>query len=203
MNNDIDEPSPAEFPDDLPYYFKPIDLEAREISRDRIQTWLRRGWVEHISHGLYRITSAPASQYETVAMICARVPDAVICLLTALQIHGIGTQSPKDIWLAIDRKAMEPVLYQFPVRLFRFSRKMMLYAVDPFDIQGVEARITSPARTVVDCFRFRNKIGLDVSIEALKDVLSTRKATVTEILRAAEVCRAKTVIRPYLEVVTS
>ena len=79
----------------------------------------------------------------------------------------------------------------------------MLYAVEPFDIQRVETRITSPARTVVDCFRFRSKVGLDVAIEALKDVIATRKATVTEILRAAEVCRAKTVIRPYLEIITS
>ena len=132
-------------------------------------------------------------------MVAAAIPNAVVCLLTALRYHEIGTQSPRDIWLALDRKARKPVHPPSRVRIVRFSGPMLTYGVYQRSALGVPFRITSPARTVVDCFRYRNKYGLDVALEALDDVLRSRAATVGEIMRAAEACRARTVLRTYLE----
>jgi predicted transcriptional regulator of viral defense system len=136
-------------------------------------------------------------------MVAARVPQAVVCLLTALHVHGIGTQAPREVWIAIDRKARKPSLPGLPVRVVRFSGPMLTYAVQTRDIQGVDVRITTPARTVVDCFRYRNKVGLDVALEALQDALTSRRISVDEILRIAEVGRVRSVIQPYVEAIVS
>jgi predicted transcriptional regulator of viral defense system len=132
-------------------------------------------------------------------MVAARVPQAVVCLLTALHVHGIGTQAPREVWIALDRKARKPRLEGLPVRIVRFSGPMLTYGVETREIQGVPVRITSPARTVVDCFRYRNKVGLDVALEALRDALATGRASVADILRSAEVGRVLSVIQPYVE----
>ncbi|HZF13152.1 MAG TPA: transcriptional regulator, partial [Thermoanaerobaculia bacterium] len=118
-------------------------------------------------------------------------------------VHGLGTQAPREVWIGLDRKARKPRLTGLPVRVVRFSGPMLQYAVQTLEIQGVTVRITSPARTVVDCFRYRNKIGLDVALEALRDALATRRATVPEILRSAEVGRVRRVMQPYVEAATS
>ncbi|HEV7503725.1 MAG TPA: type IV toxin-antitoxin system AbiEi family antitoxin [Thermoanaerobaculia bacterium] len=159
--------------------------------------------AEQLGRGLYRLTEAEPSEYETVAMVSARVPQAVVCLLTALRVHGLGTQSPRDVWIAIDRKARKPRLEGLSVHVVRFSPLMLSYAVQPFEVQGVPVHITSPARTVVDCFRYRNKVGLDVALEALHDALRYRITTVPEILRIAEVGRVRQVIQPYVEAASS
>jgi predicted transcriptional regulator of viral defense system len=160
---------------------------------------LRRGEVERVSRGLYRVCAAPINELETVAAVCKRIPGAIVCLLTALVVHDIGTQAPRHVWIALDRKARKPSVPELPVRIVRFSGLLLRYAIDVRQVLGVEVRITSPARTVVDCFRYRNKIGLDVALEALRDALDSRKATVDEIARVADACRARTVISPYLE----
>ncbi len=131
-------------------------------------------------------------------MISSAVPSGIVCLLSALRFHDIGTQSPREIWIALDRKARKPASLATAVRIVRFSGPMLTYGVQLHSILGVPVRITSPARTVVDCFRYRHKLGLDVGLEALRDALKTI-ATVDEIARSAEVCRAGTVMRPYLE----
>jgi predicted transcriptional regulator of viral defense system len=159
--------------------------------------------AEQVGWGLYRFAEASPSKYETLAMVSARVPQAVVCLLTALHVHGIGTQSPREVWIAIDRKARKPRLEGLPVRVVRFSRPMLSYAVETHDVQGVSVRITSPARTVVDCFRYRNKVGLDVALEALRDAIATQHATAAEILRIAAIGRVRQVIQPYLEAAVS
>ena len=190
-------------PSDLNAVFRPRDMEALGIPRSRLRTWLQDGAAEKTGRGLYRLVQAEPSQYETLAMVSARVPQAIVCLLTALHVHVIGTQAPWEVWIAIDRKARKPRLSGLPVRVVRFSGPMLTYAVQTREIQGLAVRITSPARTVVDCFRYRNKIGLDVALEALRDALSTRQADVGEILRIAEVGRVRRVIQPYLEAVLS
>lgn len=136
---------------------------------------------------------------ETIAMVASAVPHAIVCLLSALRVHDIGTQSPHQVWLAIDRKARKPARLPARVRIVRYSGQMLSYGVTTRPIQGVDVRLTTPARTVVDCFRYRNKIGLDVAMEALRDAVRSRKAMVSEIERAAEVCRIRSVIGPYLE----
>jgi predicted transcriptional regulator of viral defense system len=146
--------------------------------------------------------SLPVLQRMVASGVAAKVGPGV-CLLSALAIHGIGTQSPHQVWIAIDNNARAPTRLGKLVRVVRFSGRLLTYGVEQHDILGVPVRITSPARTVVDCFRFRNKIGIDVAIEALRDAVQTRKVTVSDVARVAEVCRARTVLRPYLEAISS
>ena len=180
-------------------FFRPRDLAPLGISHRRLQGLVAREIAENFGNGLYRLTEVPATELETIAMVAAAIPNSVVCLLTALRIHEIGTESPRDVWIALDRKARKPAHPPSRVRIVRFSGPMLTYGVLHRTALGVPFRITSPARTVVDCFRYRNKFGLDVALEALDDVLRSRTATVGEILRAAEACRARTVLQTYLE----
>jgi predicted transcriptional regulator of viral defense system len=183
--------------------FRPRDLEAAGIPRSRLRSWLHQGTVELVGRGLYRITSAQPTEHETVVRVATRAPNAIICLLTALRMHDLGTQAPREVWIALDRKARKPELAGLPVHVVRFSGPMLTYGVETREIQGVSVRITSPARTVVDCFRYRNKVGLDVALEALRDALGSRRASAAEILRIAEVGRVRGVILPYVEAIVS
>ena len=180
-------------------FFRPRDLAPLGISHRKLQGLVSRGIAENFGNGLYRLTEVPATELETIAMVAAAIPNAVVCLLTALHVHDIGTQLPHEIWIALDRKARKPAHPPSRVRVVRFSGQMLTYGVLRRSALGVPFRITSPARTVVDCFRYRKKFGLDVALEALDDTLRSRSATVDEIVRAAEVCRARTVLRTYLE----
>lgn len=190
-------------PRKLPGIFRPKDLEEWGISVDQLRTWLRRGYAERIGRGLYRQRDAEPTEQDTIVRVCTRVPHAIVCLLTALYFHGIGTQLPREVWIALDRKSRKPKLEDLPTRIVRFSGPMLTYAVESQTIQGVQVRMTSPARTIVDCFRYRKRIGLDVALEALRDGLRSKKVTVEKLRRAAEVCRIQTVMRPYLEAVVS
>jgi predicted transcriptional regulator of viral defense system len=183
----------------LPPVFRPRDLPALGVGRSTLRSMQRAGEVEAIGRGLYRRTDAEPTELETVVAVCARAPGAIVCLLTALAMHGIGTQLPPEVWIALDRKARKPRFDDLPVRVVRFSGPMLTYGVDARVVEGVTVKVTSPARTVVDCFRYRNKIGLDVALEALRDALTRRLATPDQVMRAAEVCRIQTVVRPYLQ----
>jgi predicted transcriptional regulator of viral defense system len=160
---------------------------------------VREGEAERVARGVYRLSASESTELETVAAVSARVPGAIVCLLSALAIHGIGTELPREVWIGLDRKARKPRIDDLPVRIVRFSGAMLRYGVETRVVQGVEVRITSAARTVVDCFRYRNKIGIDVALEALRDAVGQRPAIVNEIVRAAQVCRIYSVMRPYLE----
>lgn len=174
------------------------DLEAQGYSRTSLQRLLKQGRLERVSRGLYRTTAEEPSQHYTLAAVAKRIPKGIVCLLTALAYHQIGTQMPREVWIAIDRKARKPHLPDLPVRVVRFSGPALNYGIQEVQIDGVPVRITSPARTVVDCFRYRNKVGLDVALEALHEAFQERKADMGELHRAAEMCRAKTVVMPYL-----
>lgn len=180
-------------------FFRPRDVVGLGLTHYQLQRMVADGRIERVGPGLYRQADVEATEMETIAMVASVVPHAIVCLLSALRIHEIGTQSPRQVWLAIDRKARKPQRLQTNVRIVRFSGQMLTYGVITKPMQGVKVRLTTPARTVVDCFRYRNKIGQDVALEALRDAVRSRKATVSEIDRAAEVCRIRTVIGPYLE----
>ncbi len=177
-------------------FFRPRDLE---IPFAELQRLVAAGTVEKVGSGLYRLAAAEPSEFETLAMVASAVPGGIICLLSALRLHGIGTQAPHEVWLALDRKARKPARLPARVRIVRFSGAMLTYGIETHLILGVPVRVTSPARTVVDCFRYRSKLGLDVALEALRDAVRSRTATADEIMRAAEVCRARTVLKTYLE----
>lgn len=187
----------------LPGLLRAHDLESRGIPRARLTGMLRRGEIQRVGRGLYRLRDAPLTELETIATVSKRIPAAVICLLTALHIHGIGTQAPRDVWIALGRKARKPQATGLPIRVVRFSPRMLRYAVESRDVLGVTVHITSPARTVVDCFRYRRKIGMDVALEALRDAVESRKASISEIDRIAGISRIRSVIWPYLESIAS
>ncbi len=180
-------------------FFRPSQAEEVGVSRHQLRTLVRRGVVERVGRGLYRFMDAEPTEHYSIALACARVPNSIVCLLSALSVHGVGTQLPREVWLAIPHKAEPPRVAEIRLRLVRFSGAAWAYGIQNTAFEGVPARITSPARTVVDCFRYRNKIGLDVAMEALQDAVRSHKATIAEIDRAAEVFRVQRIIAPYLE----
>lgn len=164
-------------------FFTPDQMPAAGLTRDQIPALMRAGAVERLGRGLYRVAESEPSEYYSLALACARVPRSVVCLLSALRVHGIGTQSPAAVWLAIPHKARAPKVPELQLRLVRFSAKAWTFGVKDVAFEGVPARITSPARTVVDCFRFRRLVGAEVALEALRDGLAQRKFTVADVAR--------------------
>lgn len=179
--------------------FGPRDLADLGISYYELRKAERRGVVERIERGLYRLARAEPTEHHSLAAVCARVPDAILCLISALSYHEIGTQLPREVWIGIPRGNRAPTANGGPIRVIRFSGASLTYGVEGIRIEGVPAKVTSPARTIVDCFRFRRAVGRDVALEALREALRERKTTRSEIFDAAEACRARTVVRPYLE----
>lgn len=178
---------------------RPRDVEALGIARAFLTRLQRRGLLERRARGVYVLADAPVSEHHSLALAANLVPRGVICLLSALRFHGLTTQDPHEVWMAIDVKARKPSV-EFPVlRIVRFSGRSLAEGIQTHLIESVPVRIYSPAKTVADCFKYRNKIGIDVAIEALWDALRKRKATIDEIHRFAKVCRVANVIRPYLE----
>ena len=167
-------------------FFRPAQLEAANLTRDQLPALLRSGAVERVARGLYRIAEAEPTENYSLAMACSRVPNSIICLLSALRVHGIGTQAPAEVWLAIPHKARAPRLRELRLRLVRFSGPAWTFGVQRTEFEGVSARITSPARTVVDCFRFERLVGPETAMEALQDALRQRKVTVAELSRVSE-----------------
>lgn len=180
-------------------FFRPRDIERLGLSFRDLECMVAAGQVEKIGKGLYRLVAAATTEFETIAMVSSAVPSGIVCLLSALRLHDIGTQAPHEVWIAIDRKARKPSRLPGRARVIRFSGAMLSYGVTTRPISGVPVRVTSPARTVVDCFRYRNKVGIDIAIEALRDCVSERKATIAELGECARQLRAENVIRPYLE----
>ena len=183
-------------------FFRPCEAAELGIDSRALRRLVDDGTVEHVARGVYRVAEAELTEHYTLAAVCTRVPRSVVCLLTALCVHRLGTQLPWQVWIAIPHKARKPRLPELPVRVVHFSGASLHYGVEDVTFDGVPARITSPPRTVVDCFRFRRLVGIDVAIEAIRDALRSRKASVDEIWRTAEVCRAKSLLRPVLEVLT-
>lgn len=175
------------------------DLLRARIDRSALRRLTAEGVLERVTRGVYRLAEAPVSEGHTVAAVCTRVPQAVVCLLTALQMHQLTTQLPRQVWIALDEKARRPQLRDLPVRVVRFSGAALTEGVETRRIDGVVVRIYRPAKTVADCFKYRNKIGLDVAIEALREFRRRHPRQGDELLAAARVCRVLGVMRPYLE----
>ena len=183
---------------DIPF-FRYRDLEAIGLTAGQLHALVRHGNIERVSRGLYRWSKTPVTENFTLLAVARTVPKGVLCLLTALRLHGIGTQEPHEVWVAIHPKARTPRRRDLPLKIVRFSGTALTFGVEKQQLDGGEVRVTNPARTVVDCFRYRNKIGLDIALEALQETLRGKKATREQIFLAAKACRARNVIRPYLE----
>lgn len=178
---------------------RPRDLRALGIPRLYLRMAVDKGAIIRVGRGLYITRGAKPTEHHSLAQASKRVPKGVVCLLSALRFHDLTTQSPFEVWLAIGEKARLPKLDNPPVHIVRFSRETLAYGVQEHIIEAVPVRIFSPAKTVADCFRYRNKIGLDVALEALRECKRKRRATTDDIWKAAKVCRVANVIRPYLE----
>ncbi len=181
---------------------RPRDLDAEGIPRVYLRRLHAAGVLDNPGRGLYVLAKAQPSEHQSLAEACKRVPHGVVCLLSALQFHGLTTQAPFEVWMAIGESARRPKVDYPPLRIVRFSAAALAFGVDEHTVDGVRVRVTNPAKTVADCFKYRNKIGLDVALEALRECWRERRATMDELFRAAEVCRVARVIRPYLESLT-
>ena len=181
---------------------RPRDLAAQRIPREFLVRLHRKGLLERPARGIYVLADAETGEHQSLIEACKRVPSGVVCLLSALRFHGFTTQSPFEVWLAIGLKARLPKVQYPPLHIVRFSADALSNGVELHHFKGVKVRVTNPARTVVDCFMYRNKIGLDVAIEALRDCWRQKKATMDQLHRAAKTTRMANVMRPYLESLT-
>ena len=175
------------------------DLAAAEIHPEHLRRLYQQGVLERASRGVYRLVAAEYTEHLSLAEVAKRVPHGVICLLSALQFHGIGTQLPPDVWLAVARQAARPASMNPRLRVVRLSGPAFSEGIDKKQIDGVAVQVYCPAKTVVDCFKFRHKVGLEVALEALREGWRSRKVTMKELVRFAKICRVEKVIRPYLE----
>lgn len=179
---------------------RPRNLEKKGFSRQTLYRLYRNGKVIRLSRGLYTVRDYEPTEHHSLMEICRRIPNGVVCLLSALQFHKLTTQMPYEIWIAIETKARSPRI-DAPVRVMYFSGSAFTEGIKKHKFEGIELKVYSPAKTVADCFKYRNKIGLDVAIEALRDCLTQKKCSVDEIWKYARICRVANVIRPYLEAV--
>jgi predicted transcriptional regulator of viral defense system len=179
---------------------RPRDLDRHGIPRQYLRLLEQSGRIRRSGRGLYMVEGR-ATEHHSIAEASKRVAHGVICLLSALRLHGLTTQMPHEVWMAIDHKARKPSVDYPPLRVVRFSGPALVFGIEDRTIEGVPVRLYGPAKTVADCFKCRSKIGLDVVIEALRDCIRRRKASVDDLWAAAKVCRVCSVMRPYLEAV--
>lgn len=180
---------------------RPRDLDVHGIPRVYLGRLYERGYLQRVGRGLYVLPNAAISEHHTLAEACKRVPRGVVCLLSALRFHGLTTQSPAEVWLAIESKAWRPHVDSPKIRFVRFSTETFEAGVERHSLEGVLVRVYNPAKTVADCFKYRNKIGLDVALEALRDCRQQRKCTNDELWRYARLCRVANVMMPYMEAI--
>jgi predicted transcriptional regulator of viral defense system len=176
------------------------DLEAQGINRVALGRLVIDGTFERVGRGLYMPPDGKLTEHHTLVEASVRIPAGIVCLLSALRFHEITTQSPHEVWLAIGVKARKPKTDWPPLRIVRFSEAALAHGAETHMLEGIEVTITSPAKTVADCFKYRNKIGIDVALEALTEY-RRKRGSIDELMAAAAVDRVATVIRPYLEAI--
>ena len=178
---------------------RPRDLEALGIPREYLLRLHRQGKLSRTGRGIYTLPDAAVTERHSYAEVAKRVPEAILCLLSALAFHELTTQSLAEVWIALGKGARKPAILSPSLRVVRLTGPALSEGVEKHTVEGVPVRVYSAAKTVADCFKFRNKIGLYVAIEALKDSLRQKKATINDIYRYAKICRVSNVIRPYME----
>lgn len=177
------------------------DLVAAGITRSEISRMLASGRIERVARGLYALPGYRGSEHQVLATVARRSPGVVFCLLTALRFHDLTTQAPFEVWIGIGNKSHPPRIDYPKLRVVRFSDAGLRLGVEKRKVDGVPIQVTGVARTVADCFKFRGKVGLDVALEALRDVLRSKQATSDELWHYAKLDRVGNVMRPYLEAI--
>jgi predicted transcriptional regulator of viral defense system len=177
------------------------DLETRGIPRGQIYRLVRKGLIERQTRGIYVASQHPFTAEHTLAQVAKRVPGGVLCLLTALRFHELTTQDPAEVWIALPEKARKPQLDYPRLRVARFSGKALTEGIEIHRLENVDVRVYSAAKTVADCFKYRNKIGIDVAVEALRDFSRRHRGGANELARFARICRVTRVMQPYLDAI--
>jgi predicted transcriptional regulator of viral defense system len=181
---------------------RPRDLQVHGIARQYLRFAEQQGLVVRSGRGLYVPADADVTEFHTFAEAAKRAPRGIICLLSALRFHNIGTQNPFEVWMAIGEKDRRPRSDHPRIRIVRFSKQSLEFGKETHKIEGVPTSVFSLAKTVADCFKYRNKVGLDVALEALRESLRSRKARIADLWQAAKVCRVANVMKPYMEALT-
>lgn len=174
--------------------FLRVHVHSQQLTR-----LVREGVLERVARGRYRLAGRAVSEHHAFAIVAAAAPGAVVCLLSALTFHGIGTQVPFEVWIALDRGARAPAISYPPLRIAHFSGLAFSEGIELHRVEGQRVRVYNVAKTVADMFKYRRKIGLEVALEALREVWRDRRVTVDEIDHYARICRVERVMRPFLE----
>jgi len=180
-------------------FLRPRDLKALSIPHSHLWHLARTGQLERVGRGLYRAPARDISEYETIHEVFKRVPQAVLCLSSALRFHELTTENPSEVWIALKRGAWTPKFEYPPLRVAHFSEAPFAFGIEDHPTAGGNIRVYSPAKTVADCFKFRTRVGMETALAALRGCLAEKRASVDEIWRAAQVCRVANIIRPYME----
>ncbi len=178
---------------------RPRDFAAEGIGPETLARLVRDEAIVRLARGLYQLPTAPTHAGHTLAEAAALVPNGVVCLISALQFHELTLQVPSAVWIAIGRKAWRPRIDYPPIRFVRFAEPGLVDGVKRHRIEGVQVPVTTPARSVVDCFRYRNKIGLDVALESLREGLRRRRFKPDDLWRFAAKMRTWSVMQSYVE----
>lgn len=178
---------------------RPRELSALGISRAALSDMVTNGLLRRDGRGLYSLADSDMTEHRSLAEIAKRIPKGVICLLSALRFHDLTVQNPHEVWVAIEGKSWRPTFDYPSVRVLHFSGKAWTEGVERHFIDGVQVQVTSVAKTIADCFKFRNKVGLDVALEALQDAWRKKKLNTDDLWQCAEVCRVLRIVRPYLD----
>lgn len=178
---------------------RPRDLESSGIARIYLTRLIKKGLLTKLGPGLYSLSNYEPTDKHTMVQVCKRIPEGVICLLSALQFHETTTQQPNKVWIAIDMKSRHPQIFTLPVKVLRFSKSALTDGIEEHYIEGVRVRVYNLAKTIADCFKYRNKIGLEVALEALRECRRGKKCSNDKLWYYAKICRVTNVIRPYME----
>lgn len=178
------------------------DFEEQGIPRAKVIQWAKVGLLLRVTRGLYALPGRDFGENDSFVQVAKLIPDGIICLLSALRFHGLTTQNPSEVWLGIARNARRPRLDWPPLHIVWWSGDALSVGIVEVKLTRIPIRITSPARTVADCFKYRNKIGLDVALEALRNYRRKQSGSLDDLHRAAIACRVARVIQPYLEAIT-
>ncbi len=178
---------------------RPGDLARLSVPRNYLGRLVRAGKLERVGRGLYSSADHPPSENRTLLEVCRKVPQAVVCLSSALRFHELTTENPFEVWITLKPGAWSPRIEYPPIRVVRVSGDALTFGVEEHLVEGTEIKVYSPAKTVADCFKFRSKIGTELAIQALRECFREKKATMDELSEAAKVCRVANVMRPYME----
>lgn len=179
------------------------EVATAAIHRQVLTRLVAEGRIERVVRGLYRVPNYMGSEHQSLMLASTAVPNGVICLLSALQFHGLGTQMPGEVWIAINRRARRPTVVYPQLHVVRYSGDALTAGIESHRIEGRVVHVYDVAKTVADCFKYRNKIGLDVALEALREGWRERRFTIDALDRYAAICRVQRVLRPYLELLVT